>query len=479
MMGQVKDISKKEVAQVIETGDLLTLKHALSSEVIKQDELISTDVGKEPILNFAIRAGQAKIAFHLLDEGADFQQRGVTKVDQKPIFLAMKTGQKEIFADLMKRCEKIGNGILSETKFIKEAMDLGDTYYAKAIVKAGGSVSTQTITDHVDKIMTDFSGAEARELVDAISSSYHNSTMQKIGTMVDAAFQSGNKEFATGFLGTDEVSQSYMIELLRQRDHDPEKLEFVVDAMMSGENRSGDLYVDILKMCLDSERNSSAVTLPMECIPAETLRDLEIDGLPVLIYAVQKKQEYFVRNLRDKCAVRVVQDQEGKTPLMHAVMADNENMITLLMRECCMDTAEHLHVKDNDGLTVADHAQRSNHYRVRHAFRGNKLVDQWVVSDDCEISFVKRKEDLGVIMTEIFNFSAQERTTLVKATGSEQIDTMQRDAFDKIPNKKMLMTAFNKYQLIKKDAPEDIVELMQQYAGDTKGTRLSLPSKKR
>ncbi|TAL37809.1 MAG: ankyrin repeat domain-containing protein [Alphaproteobacteria bacterium] len=175
------------------------------------------------------------------------------------------------------------------------------------------------------------------------------------------------------------------------------------------------------------------------------MRDDRYWDMTPLGMAAHKGHHPAVRLLLERGANIDAQDKAGDTPLMNSVYdSRREALEELLKRGANRD------IQNNKGLTAADIARKRSDAVIRKALGVDP--EQPVLppappppAPEMNPDEVVLKRKLGdKVLEEVFNFSACERISLVRASENGRVEAMTRDSFDAI-NPKVLRNAFEAY----------------------------------
>lgn len=174
------------------------------------------------------------------------------------------------------------------------------------------------------------------------------------------------------------------------------------------------------------------------------MRDDRYWDMTPLGIAAHKGHHPAVRLLLDRGASIDAQDKAGDTPLMNSVYdSRREALEELLKRGANRD------IQNNKGLTAADLARKRSDDFIRKALGVNPepvpIPPAPPPPPEMNPDEVVLRRRLGdKVLEEVFNFSACERISLLRASENGRVEAMTRDSFEAI-NPKVLRSAFEAY----------------------------------
>jgi hypothetical protein len=148
-----------------------------------------------------------------------------------------------------------------------------------------------------------------------------------------------------------------------------------------------------------------------------------------------------VRLLLDKGADINTQDRLGDTPLMNAVYEKHVDVILELLNR-----GADRNLQNSKGLSPQDNARKKGD-AVRAAMgipedKPAPPADAGVAADPDEIVLKRKIGDK--VLEEVFNFSARERISLLRAGVTGPVEVMTRESFDAV-SERVLRKAFEVY----------------------------------
>ncbi len=167
-----------------------------------------------------------------------------------------------------------------------------------------------------------------------------------------------------------------------------------------------------------------------------------VEGRTPLHRAVIYNQTSMVLFLLEKGALAGICDKDGKTPLTHAKEAKFSHLVEIL------SNAKGFHEPANPSEDKGNEDSTRHNIEVLDAIlkkrKHAECRPEWEKIDDFSIARTKEIKSSGLVLTEVFDFSARERITTTRLGGA--ISAPLREEFDKIAEKAPLEAALAELQ---------------------------------